>query len=306
VQVVVLFGAGASYGAFDNPSQRPPLGNELFPKLAATFPETWGCLPEDVVADFHSGDSGFENGMAALREEAVHTQAALIDMGRFFASFRLLPGTNRYLAIVKFLQSLGPNVEFSFGSLNYETCLEQSLGRAGLGVLYWEQAPESDRARLVRVTKPHGSSNFVVDTDTNTFVNVRIVGGGSYVVGARLKFVPLHDVAKATESGFPPAMSLYAPGKPNLVCPEAVERLRGEWEVAVGAADVVVVIGARPMLESDPHIWRPIENSRAPIALIGSDYDPLKQAVRDRLHVIGDTFAAGLDPLKRWLTDRWT
>jgi hypothetical protein len=80
-KIVVLVGAGGSVGAFDKEWQQAPLGNELFPKLAEMFPNTWGNLPEEVTAVFASEEAGFELSMAALREEGVHPQSALIRYG---------------------------------------------------------------------------------------------------------------------------------------------------------------------------------------------------------------------------------
>jgi len=302
--LVILVGAGASFGAFDVPSRRPPLGDDLFESLVGAFPDTWGSLPDAVVATFRS--DGFELGMAALREEAVHTQDSLIDMSIYFSAFRLLPGVNRYLALTVLLQSLGPSVEFSFASLNYETYLEQSLARIGLGVLYGGEPRAGVDEAFVRVIKPHGSCNFVADTGTNTFEGVTMVGGQAYIAGAPLKAVSLDEVAKARETGFPSAMSLYAPGKPDMICPEFVARIREDWKSTIRDADAIVVIGARPMLDSDPHIWIPIIDSSAPFALIGGDGATVHPVVGDRLTLLGDTFASGLNPLRSWLRDRAT
>jgi hypothetical protein len=269
--------------------------------LSASYPHSWGSLPTEIVSEFE--ESGFELGMDALRAEAEHTQAALIDMGIYFASFRLWPGTNRYLALVKFLQSLGPQIEFSFGSLNYETYLEQSLERAGFDILYWGDPPQHYDHAFTRVTKPHGSCHFVVDTGTNTFINNRFVGGQAYIAGAPLKVVPLEEVEAASKTGFPSAMSLYAPGKPNLICPEFVGKFHAEWEAQVEGADILVAIGARPMFESDPHIWVPIKDSSAPMCLLGGHDEGLERELGTRLTILGETFAAALDPLREWIRE---
>src|SRR3990170_7499469 len=41
---VLLFGAGASFGAGDILPERPPLGRQLFGELARCFPSSWGGL----------------------------------------------------------------------------------------------------------------------------------------------------------------------------------------------------------------------------------------------------------------------
>ena len=40
--VVILFGAGASYGAGNVLPYPPPLGRDLYDKLSDEFPATWG------------------------------------------------------------------------------------------------------------------------------------------------------------------------------------------------------------------------------------------------------------------------
>jgi hypothetical protein len=275
VRIVLLVGAGATV--------QPPLGDQLFIRLVHSYPDTWGNLPESVVTEFQVANAGFERGMAALREEGVHTQAALIDMSIYFAGFRIPPhGVNRYFALVRMLDKLSPaEVEYTFGSLNYEILLEQSLSMAGHSAVYWG-APSSSVPRPVRVIKPHGSANFAVDTGTNTFEGTTFVGGGAYISGAPLKVVDIDEVHQASVTGFPSAMSLYAPGKPDLVCPEFVHRFRDDWAEAVDGSDVVIVIGARPVLDSDPHIWQPIIDSPAELVLIGGGDDAFQRLVGPR------------------------
>lgn len=303
MRVVLLVGAGASYGAFDDESHRPPLGDQLFAHLVRFFPETWGKLPEQMQSEFRKPADGFELGMSALREDGKHTQKALIDLGTFFERFRIPSGINRYIALAARLESLGPNVEYAFASLNYETCLEQSLTQSDKTCFYWDDPPKGPARFYVRVVKPHGSCNFVVDTGTNMFFNnsFEIVGiyvGGS---GCRLKVVPLEEVASAAKTGFPSAMSVYASGKPDMICPDFVARLRTDWREIVAVADMVVVIGARSNIASDPHIWQPIVEGKAMIAYIGGHELSLQEFVGSRLTYLGNTFQGGLDPLKDWL-----
>jgi hypothetical protein len=299
---VILVGAGASYGALDLPEARPPLGNRLFPVLVEAFPQTWGRLPPDVVEMFDNPDAGFERGMELLWQRS-EAQNALLDMSVYFTRYRLLPGTNRYLSLLMFLRSYGSAVEqLSIGSLNYETLLEHSLTRANVPCFYagWADAGPG----YVRVIKPHGSCNFVPDFGGAVIQGISFSNVGVALAGANVKVVHLDEVEQEVRTtGFPSVMSLYAPGKKDVVCPEFGGRLRAEWVSAVGAAEAIVVIGARPMLESDHHIWDSILASQARIALIGGEFDCLQEKVGDRLTPLGEKFEDGLDPLKDWLSD---
>jgi hypothetical protein len=306
VRIVVLVGAGASVGAFEDGYARPPLGIQLFGRLVERYPATWGDLSEAITAEFQLPDAGFERGMAALWKEGMSTQAALIDMSIYFAEFRIPPhGTNRYFAVARMLDALGQDVDYTFASLNYEILLEQSLGLAGHGVYYWG-TPDGSLPRPVHVIKPHGSSNFAVDTGTNTFAGNTFSGVTSaYIVGAPLKVVDIAEVPQCAVTGFPAAMSLHAPGKPSPICPKFAARFREDWATAVMNADVLVVIGARPVLESDPHVWSPVIDSDVRIIYAGGttdeDFRAFAPLVENRLTLLGDTLASAMEPLRTWL-----
>jgi hypothetical protein len=96
-------------------------------------------------------------------------------------------------------------------------------------------------------------------------------------------------------------MSLYAPSKPDLVCRRDVQRMRTEWGTVALEADLIVIVGARRALVSDPHIWDPIIKSSAPVGFVGGNSQPLLEMIGNRLTVLGDMFAAGLEPLNQWL-----
>ena len=290
MKVAVLCGAGGSYGEFDNVDLRPPLGNQLFSVLVGRYPATWGALPPEISSEFAEDEDNqnkFELGMAALREEGIHTQACLIDMSIYFASFRLLPGVNRYVALIKCLDRLSDRDSYCFGSLNYETLLEQSLLRVGHSVIY--QGDGAGAESPITVLKPHGSCNLVVDPRSNAFHGNTFQNVGAYIAGAPLKCVDLDEVAASAESGVPSAMSLYAPGKPDLVCPEAVAAMRSEWQDMAASSDLLISIGARPN-PADQHIWQPILTSSATVAFVGEADSTFDEQVGDRLDLLGQTF----------------
>ena len=95
---VVLFGAGASYGAGDIMPYNPPLGHQLFEALARYSPHTWGSLHDDVSKQFKL-NSNFEPGMRAIWERSDQARPELPnllrDMAHYLSQFRLL----RYLLI---------------------------------------------------------------------------------------------------------------------------------------------------------------------------------------------------------------
>jgi hypothetical protein len=103
------------------------------------------------------------------------------------------------------------------------------------------------------------------------------------------------EIDKIFDSGFsvPPAMSLYAPGKANPVCPTFIEHLRSCWESAVLTADLVLIVGAHPN-PNDPHIWEPIASATADLLYIGGTgdlrFEDFSKRVGPRLAVLGTHF----------------
>lgn len=115
----VLLGAGASYGAWDDPSSTPPLGDCLLDRLVAHFPNTWGSLDDEQRSFFVGQDSrpAFERGMLSLWEgesswagagpPPITVQALLTDLGLYFAAFQLPVGVpNCYSAPHRSLRAI--------------------------------------------------------------------------------------------------------------------------------------------------------------------------------------------------------
>ncbi|HEU5002995.1 MAG TPA: hypothetical protein VFW71_09480 [Actinomycetota bacterium] len=296
--ITILVGAGASFGAFDEGPSRPPLGNQLYDRLVATYPGSWGELPKWIQDEFQ-GDFGFEAGMVALRQEALSTHQALLDMSCYFGSFQLpTRGRNLYRNLIFALDSLGPKFQYSFGSLNYECLLELSMANLGHPPYYWGNSMASG-PRAVLVVKPHGSCNFVPDTGSNTIQVGHFVGGNAYIDTPHLKSIGL--TPGYWNSSIPAAMSLYAPGKPNLVAPTAVKRLHNDWRRVIDRSDAILIIGARIIAEGDPHIWRPIFQSSAPIGFIGGVDAMSEYSLGVRLTIIGSRWESCEPELHTWL-----
>jgi hypothetical protein len=133
----------------------------------------------------------------------------------------------------------------------------------------------------------------------------RFSGVENFYVGP-LELADTRTVRERYDSGFalPPAMSLYAPGKPTPVAKSFVETTREQWANWVVSADLIIIIGARPTLV-DTHIWDPILKSDSPIWFIaGNDdsaYSDLAGAVGERLSTLATRFEPGLQEIKRRL-----
>jgi hypothetical protein len=294
----VLVGAGASHGAGEVKPGPPPLGSELYEWLRKLYPGTWGAVAGHLDAQFRDN---FEIGMHdAWTNYSREVQALLIDMGRAFVRFEPpADGSDYYSTLVRGLLENQLLTRCAIASLNYECVLEQAAIQLGAAVGY-QRAGQPTNGLVV--LKPHGSCNLLPPRGLQV-TNSSFVGVGSYYEGPleprRLDEI---EALYAADYSFPPAMSLYAPGKNTPVGASWVNRARKEWRGVAVNADVVAVIGVRPIW-ADAHIWDPVLQSHAAIWYIGGDperSDLAAKASRDVLH-LGRTFDEGVDRLNRML-----
>ncbi|PWT78206.1 MAG: hypothetical protein C5B58_15590, partial [Acidobacteria bacterium] len=127
--IVILFGAGASYGAGAGHvlPQVPPLGANLYDALAAQYPKEWG-------SDSHLGKmwapqlrDDFERTMY---EEVLPKVSSLSllewhrSVAEFFARYRLRGGRrDMYSLLLSGLRNRGLLERVTLGSLNYDCLL---------------------------------------------------------------------------------------------------------------------------------------------------------------------------------------
>lgn len=264
--ILMLFGAGASYGSEPDPSiNTPPLGVNLFSRLAALGGFT-SRIPEEIAMVFKRD---FEEGMALFNEKmSVNLQEFHRELSLYLASFCPSPDS-RY---IRFLQKFG-NRNIIVSSLNYDMMLEEAASHIGLRVQY---GLERNYGSL-RILKPHGSLNFWPDIPFENFRNIKISGPNSIAISAPVR--PLDrqsSILRCQEDdSFSPAISMYAKGKRVPVCPEFVSQQQAMFEQACRRASRILLVGVRVMPE-DQHVWRPLEKSAAEIVYFGSNQDEVE------------------------------
>ncbi len=271
----MLFGAGASFAvgkAGGTTPEIPPLGPQLFGRLAAAYPLSWGAVGPALAAEFMAD---FELAMHEIYKQRTQQGVELMKhMTHYFARFRLTGTDDAYTLLFR---ALARRREFFVASLNYECLAEQALSRCGI---------EAD------VLKIHGSCDFFPS-------GPRFIGGTFNHVeqltsGLPIKRVPVDEVVRRYEvdgEGLPAVMALYAPGKPVLLESDFMWRLWQGWDDAVSAADELVVIGAK-YAPADQHVWAPIVYSRCHVMYVG-DADSAKalcQAKPHRVLHVGERF----------------
>lgn len=197
----VLLGAGASYGAWDDSSSTPPLGDDLFGHLGAEFPNTWGSLDDEQRSLFIGQDSrpAFERGMLSLWEDefsrarsgppSITVQALLTDLGLYFAAFQLPVGVpNCYSALIDLFARSGlVGHRLGVATLNYECLIELALSTRGVP---FDLNPNPPRKGHLSLWRPHGACNLLVDgVAKGNMRNITMVACNYYVVGSGVRLV---------------------------------------------------------------------------------------------------------------------
>jgi hypothetical protein len=293
--IVFLFGAGASVavgsGGCVSP-EPPPLMAALFDRLARDFPREWASSPlKQHAAKFRSD---FETAFADV---VLHCNLGLSDpptlnllellwtVSSHFARYRLeTRGEDLYSALLRDLRNRNAVELSTFGSLNYDTLLEQAAAQMGYGIdwlvdeatsrLQSTETELSRRPNAIRVAKLHGSSNFVTRRDSA----FRAMAASSGVaIETEITTVSptelvLPEVAQRLfdRDDCWPVISQLSSDKTQLLAPSQMLQIRSIWSRAITSAASVIIIGVSPR-EHDEHVWAPIQATRASMFYIGAE-----------------------------------
>jgi len=300
--LLFLFGAGASFGAGRVSPYPPPLGCDLYDKLAEAFPRTWGAESRFAARaiDFRRD---FEATMERCLEGNVTSAVSeLLDMAKYFAQFEP-GGDDLYSALLRELLARSLIAQTVFGSLNYECVFETAAIRLGARLHYEgvDTALISDTD--VRVIKPHGSCNFLTRESgrsplpyllTNSMVEAGTTSENPEGVRKTLDALAAEPTSARTRY---PVMSNYASSKSTPLSPAQITQVRMGFSSRVQSAATIIVIGARPN-EHDTHVWGPVRDCGGDVLYVGGDYANLRCS---RAQQLGPTFQEAWEPLLRTL-----
>lgn len=261
VAVVLLLGAGASFGSVGVKPYAPPLGNDLFTNLAKRNGIA-STLPKYIKDKF---EKNFEDGMAEYYKYSKgNIMTFQRELAHYLASFQPTD-SNIYL---KLIEELGSN-RVIYSSLNYDLLLELSASRLGLFTNYSSEYKKGG----VRVLKIHGSSNFWPDIPTGTFKGCSFV---SAKTNLQVTIRPLDQIRTQQkciqEDSIAPAIAMFAVGKNVNISPDFVDNQYEMWKKQVIKSSKIFVVGVR-VHEIDEHIWGVLGKSKAKIAYFGFDDD---------------------------------
>jgi hypothetical protein len=299
--IVILFGAGASYGAGHVLPHPPPLGPNLYDALAAQYPKEWG-------SESHIG----KMWAAQLRDDFERTMyeevlprvssLSLLEWHRriaeFFAICRLDGGRrDMYSVLLSGLRTRGLLERVTLGSLNYDCLLEQAM--LGFRLIVDYMLDDFASQESVPLAKIHGSANFI----TTDLFSKRAYITNANASSIECAFTALHvqnlerqlrERFSTYEPAFFPVLGLYSPDKPSIVAPAKLQNLRNILAERIKRAMAVVLIGVRPN-PRDPHLWEPVAQSQAStIAYVGGEeeYQNLMK-LQGRVVHLAETFKAG-------------
>ncbi|MBW1613551.1 MAG: hypothetical protein JRJ57_06145 [Deltaproteobacteria bacterium] len=297
---VVLFGAGASFGAGDIIPEKPPLGNQLYNRLKDFFPTSWGRLPkeiDEVIA------ADFEKGMNIVYEQYSQIIAPLMkDMAVYLIQLRPYSHESLYDLLIKRLIKLGFLESFLFSTLNYDCILEFCLLNQNRRVSYWDYGRENS----VPVWKLHGSANWF-SKDIEAGAGVTFTKGVTFEGGLKAFLDTNEVIGKCiVNQGLYPSMCLFMKGKPVQIAPSIIMEQQKKWSDTVASARTVSCIGVNPLPE-DSHIWEPIARTKAKLYFIGDKkaFDAWVQEFREGECIfIEPYFNTGFNKLiKEWQSE---
>lgn len=296
--ITFLFGAGASKGAVHVDPCAPPVGKELYDRLAHSFPREWG--PGSPLSQYCDG---FRNDFENTMSKEISTQYAPLfilewmrPMSLYFSHFTPdKTGKDLYTRLLLCLQAKGLIGNSIFGSLNYDCIFEKAAHRIGLKINYSGKKAKIDE---ISVLKVHGSCNFVTE---DMEPKSQFMSG---YTESRIDYVSLDNIETELRAKFfgsagcyYPFVSLYAFRKNTIVGGMEIQQIRNAWSQAVSRTSVLAVVGVRPN-KDDSHIWDPVKKTSARLLYIGSQTDFAGWLLANsRFKHLGSTFELGFDTL---------
>lgn len=294
MKIVMLFGAGASFGSGDCIPHPPPLGKDLFSELCQL-----GGVASSVVSPLREQFAAdFEQGMFALRNDINRTIAFQREIATYFTRFAL-GNENHYRDLIKAIRTSRHDVILV--TTNYEMLIEEALSAGAGGIAYVTQPRMPNHIPILKI---HGSVNFIPALGGVTIGQNDFRGDWSHtIVSSPTDFLWSGDEIiefMQKQAGVAPSIAVYAPGKPVPFAPRFVAQVQEQWRAAAAAADMIFIIGLR-VLPSDDHIWGTLAKTSGSLAYVGGEpeefYSWAEACDKTQIEVLGSTFAAAMPSL---------
>jgi hypothetical protein len=235
-RLILLIGAGASYGSEEVSPHVPPLGCQLYDGLVLAYPEVWG--ESSRLGQYAEPlRKNFEKAMyqdVTIWNPSIQILEWQRSLARYFSQFDANPGT-LYRELLNHISRSGLTDHTMVVSLNYECILEKVAAELGITVSFKSDAPPG----TLQVLKPHGSCHFVCDIDARGQSHLSNPGS-SLGIGESFRVLSSADLAlqldrlfAPRDHGWPvcfPVMSTYSVGKPNVLDGLRGSETNGRWQ----------------------------------------------------------------------------
>lgn len=263
-----LFGAGASFGSGACRPNPPPLGrgpDGLFRRLQRVRGTVASTITGDDAQRF---EENFEAGMEAFHASngGRLTLPFMRETAIFLLEHHPLP-RNAYVQLLSGIRQR--NDAATFASLNYDMLLEDSAAIAGYAGVIYTMSPLPKGT--LRVLKPHGSANIIINPDQMRFAGFEFImnSAACAVDGEAKPLTGREALAYLREPGqsLAPIMALYAPSKLPVIGKTALEQGQRFWADSVKSASRIFLVGVS-LQEHDAHIWDPLSGSDASLFVV--------------------------------------
>jgi hypothetical protein len=265
-KVLLLFGAGASYGS-GGINKKIPLGKDLFTSLCLEYPRTWGAKIKGNLKDQFIKE-GFEVGMDSLYKSSNGLEAEvaplLVELSVFFSKFKIVNANNLYVRLVQRFDSAFRNKDIIIATLNYDCLIEYALMFSQMTFSYLHNDQEA------KLLKLHGSCNFIPLGIKMSPEGLTLKIGGATFNTAFKPVLPNEVENELASISIPSAMSLYTHEKRNIVSPNSLKLILDEYQETVQSVNTIIIVGIKPNPVIDKHIWDTLTSTRARVILIGN------------------------------------
>lgn len=292
-RVIILTGAGASYGCGDTKPYNPPLGSQLYSRLEQFAPEIMSQL--SPIVDRHDAED-FESVMHRIwTSNKVNPVVLNALIATYFAQFAPSTG-NTYIEMFKIMKS--KDVQLTYSTLNYDCIAELAASQVGYKINY--SSKESDDK--LSVLKLHGSCNFLLGGVTGPLGAVG-VPAMDQVVDGPIEAVQPHLVGTLVRNRpFGPCMSFYMKNKPTPVGKATVTEIQEAWKSKILDSHSVIIIGLSVNLE-DSHIWGAFSRTNAKVGFVGSNQalGRLSSVVKGSVTHLAEDFKSSIEKISTFI-----
>src|SRR2546428_805757 len=265
MSMMLLFGAGASFGNPDCTPPPPPLGANLLAALQAR-----GGVAATIRGDLAERfKDNFEAGMLEFfQTRNAEVTPLLREMAAFFVQFEPGP-TNYYRILVD--EARKAHSDIVFATTNYDLLIELSICQSGARVTYHGRPVPRD---TFSVLKLHGSCNFLPDLGTSSIQGIGFVipEGGSILDAPVRPAQSAQEVIAfcSREDSIAPAIAVYMRGKPVLFSGPFVRDQQTAFGKEAANARKTFIVGLR-CNSDDHHIWDVLSRGNGWMGYVGKE-----------------------------------